>query len=162
MELTGRYKIDGKDLWTVYNMIVESGSDSFLKYPSKKESITHDWLDSNGLDVDLSRIFFNARDLVLNAAIIADSTEQFWLVYESFIAHMAQPELRRIEVGEFGDRSFYAYYKECNNFQRFTRVKVADGEKVACKFTIVFTETNPSLNSQNTYIVDDAGRFIIT
>lgn len=160
MELSGWYSIDGKDLWTVYNMFVESGSDGFLKYPGKKDSITHDWMDSDGIDVDLSRIFFNARDIVLNVALIADDADRFWEVYQSFIAHMKQPGLRRIEITEFGGRSFYCYYKETNNFSRFTRLQ--GNTKIGCKFSIVFTETKPSVDSSNVFIIDDQGRYLIT
>lgn len=160
MQLSGYYSIDGKDIYMVYKMFIESGSDSFLKYPGKKESITHDWRDADGLDVDLSRVFFNARDIVLNAAIIVNNEQEFFEAYEGFIAHMKQPGLRRIEVTRFGGRSFYCYYKECNNFSSFTRFQSV--EKIACKFTIVFTESNPSLNNSNVYIVDEQGRYLIT
>lgn len=159
-DLSGWYRIDGKDLWTVYNMFVESGSDSFLKYPGKKESITHDWMDADGLDVDLSRIFFNARDITLNVAILAETKERFWEIYEAFIVHMKQPGQRRIEVQEFGGRSFMCFYKETNNFSRFTRLE--QGSLIGCKFTIVFTENNPSLDGKNVFIVDDQGRYLIT
>lgn len=162
MDLSGRYSIDGKDLWTVYNMFVESGSDSFLKYPSRKESITHDWRDSDGLDVDLSRVFFNARDLILNVAIVTDTKEKFWQSYKAFLVHMKQPNLRRIEVAEFDNQSFFVYYKETSNFSRFTRIQIKEGELIGCKFTIVFTETNPTLDNENVFIVDEEGRFIIT
>ncbi len=163
MELSGWYSIDGKDLWQVFSMFVESGSDTFLNYPSKKESITHDWLDSDGLDVDLSRVFFNARDLTLNVAIVADSGPAFMEKYEAFLLLMRQPGLRRIHVTELG-KDYYVFYKECKDFKRFTRVQVPDDpySKVACKFTIVFTETNPSINAQPVFIVDEQGRFLIT
>ncbi|GAO43800.1 hypothetical protein [Flavihumibacter petaseus] len=158
-QLSGWYRIDGRDLWTVYSMFVESGSDGFLKYAAKKESITHDWRDEDGLDVDLSQIFLKDRDITLNVAILAESESRFWEVYEAFLAHMMQPGQRRIEVTEFGDRSFNVFYKECNNFKRFTRIK--DSNLIGCKFSIVFTENKPSISS-NVYIVDDQGRYLIT
>lgn len=162
MDLSGFYYIDGKDLWTAYNVFVESGSDDFLQYPGKKESITHDWMDSNGVDVDLSRYFLEPRDITLRCAIIVDTPDQFWQKYTGFIADLTQPGTRRIEVAEFGSRSFNVHYKQCSDFTRFTRLKDEETIKVACKFTMVLVEPVPQLDNGNVFIVDEDGRFLVT
>lgn len=161
--LSGRYYIDGMDLWTVFSIIVEDGSSGFLQYAPKKESITHDWQDSHGLDVDLSQYFFEARDIPLRCAILADGEEDFWTKYQAFIQLLMQPGTRRITVGEFGERSFNVFYRECNGWDRFTRIKdKLVGERVACKFTIIFTENEPAVNNDHVFIIDEDGRFLIT
>ncbi|MHA4844410.1 hypothetical protein ACX0G7_09610 [Flavitalea antarctica] len=161
MDLAGHYSIDGRDLYTVFAMIVESGSDSFLKYPAKKESITHDWLDSDGQDVDLSRVFFKERDVTLTIVTLAESAADFRAKYDGFLDLMKQPGLRRIHITEL-DKDYHVFYKECNNFSRFTRVKVGAGEKVVCRFTVVFTETAPSVTGSTTFIIDEDGRYLVT
>jgi hypothetical protein len=162
MNLSGYYFIDGKDIWTAYNIFVESGSDDFLQYPAKKESITHDWMDSNGIDVDLSRVFLEPREITLRCAIIVTSSDQFWQKYTGFIADLTQPGTRRIEVAEFGSRSFNVHYKSCNDFTRLTRVKEGTTTKIACKFTLVLVEPVPVLDNGNIFIVDEDGRFLVT
>jgi len=152
--------MDGKDLWTAYNVFVEAGSDDFLKYAAKKESITHDWMDSNGLDVDLSRYFLQSRQIALRCAIIAESTDEFFQKYHGFIADLIQPGPRRITIAEFGERSYYVYYRDCTLFDRFTRLK--DVDKIACKFTLNLIETEPQVDSSLIYIVDEDGRFLVT
>lgn len=159
---SGFYQMDGKDLWTAYNLIVESGSDDFLKYPAKKESITHDWRDSNGIDIDLSRVFVNPREISLNCAIVVSDAAEFWNKYNGLIADLSQPGKRRITVVEFGSRSFFVAYSQCTNFSRLTRVKEGTATKIACKFTLVFIEPEPSLESSNIFIVDEEGRFLVT
>lgn len=159
----GKYFIDGKDFWTIFSIIVESGSSDFLKYPSRKESITRDWSDADGIDVDLSAVFFNARDIALRCAIIADNEADFWLKYEAFIVQWKQPGVHRIELSEFGMRSFYCFYKDTSFFERFTRILDDNGQlKVACKFTLNITEGEPRLNNSNVFIITQDGRFLIT
>ena len=161
----GQYSIDGKDFWTIFSIIVESGSSDFLKYPSKKESITRNWSDADGIDIDLSAIFFNARDISLRCAIIADDEADFWLKYEAFIVQWKQPGVHRIAVGDFGLRSFYCFYKDTTSFEKFTRISDEyDGNrvKVACKFTLNITEGEPKLNNNNVFIITQDNRFLIT
>lgn len=160
MELNNRHFIDGMDLWNVFSIFVESGSDGFLQYAARKESISHDWLDRNGVDVDLSRYFFDSRNITLRCAMMANSEADFWLKHQGFIAMLTQPGPRRITVVEFGERSFMVYYKECNDFDRFTRIK--DTNQVATKFTLVLVESEPSVDSSHEFIVDEEGRFLIT
>jgi hypothetical protein len=160
IDLSNRHFIDGIDLWIAFGVFVESGSDDFLKWPGAKQGISHDWQDSNGVDVDLSRRFLDQRTVQLKCAIIADSEIDFWLKHQRFIAALVQPGKRRFEIAQFTGKSFYVYYKETGNFSRFTRIKGAD--KVACKFSITIVENEPQIDNDNVFIVDDAGRFLIT
>ena len=163
MTPAGQFILDGKDFWTIFSILVESGSDDFLKYPSKKESITRNWSDADGIDIDLSAIFFNPRNISLRCAILADDEADFWLKYEAFIVQWKQPGIHRVEVGEFGLRSFYCFYDETNQFTRFTRVRDGNGQiKVACKFTLSIIEAEPRLNNNNVFIITQDGRFLIT
>lgn len=161
MTPAGKYFIDSKDFWTIFNVVVESGSDDFLKYPSRKESITRDWADANGLDVDVSSVFFNARDISLRCAIITDDPDNFWEKHLAFIAQWALPGMHRIQVGEFGLRSYFCIYKDTSDFKRYTSVREGEPFKVACKFTINFTELEPVLNASDVFIIDHDGKFLI-
>lgn len=160
MNAAGYYFIDGKDLWTIFGMFVEDGTDDFLKYPAKKESITHDWRDSNGLDVDTSRPFFTERQITLRIGMVVESENDFWLKYNAFLNQMMLPGLRRFEPTELGFRSFYCFYKECTSFTRFTRLKGTT--KIGIKFTLSIVESEPSLENDTVFIVDEDGRFIVT
>lgn len=157
MALEGLHYIDGKDLYTTFGVIISEGSDDFLKFPKRKESITHDWGDKNGIDVDLSKPFFEAKDVSLRCALIATSKAEFWTNHRAFLAEMGKPGTRRLTVSAF-EQSFYVFYRDCTNFERFTQIK--DG-KIACKFTILVTEQEPQLSSEDIHWIDDDGSFVI-
>ena len=158
----GQYYMDGKDLFLVYGVIVEKGMDDLLKIPDRKDSIEHDWKDENGLDVDLSRVFFEAREVSLQCAILADTDADFFNKYTGFIAMLAQPDLRRLEVSSLS-RSFYVFYKSCTSWVRETKVRGrGEGEKIGFKFTITFIEKNPTIDSSNVFMITDDNMFMIT
>lgn len=158
----GLYYIDGMDLWTVFGMFVEKGTDDFLKFAARKESISHDWINENGIDVDDSRVFLKDRDITLHVAFIVDGPEQFWTKYNAFLAQMMLPGKRRIEPKGLGDVQYFCHYKESGSAVRFTKY-LPDAAKIAVKFTITFTEVNPADNiTQVVFIVDEDGRFLVT
>jgi len=158
----GQYYIDGADLYMIYGVTISAGSDDLLKYPKRKESITHDWLDENGVDVDLSRVFLESREVTLQCNFIVRSKAEFWPKYSAFIAMLIKPGLRRLELSEFG-KSYYVYYKECSSFTRFSRIASGPATgKIACKFTITLVEKNPTIDASNVYIITDDNRFMIT
>lgn len=156
----GKYFIDGLDLWTKFGVIVRKGSnDGFLKQPKKKESLSHDWQDSNGLDVDLTKIYFEKRDVTLNMAMVADSENDFWRKHIAFFSMLSQPGLRRLTVKEL-DSDFFVYYNDCTTFSKAKSVRTT--EKNLFLFSLVLTEPNPNLLTTTTYLADDEGRFIVT
>lgn len=156
---SNRYYIDGADMWETYRVGVESGSDDFLKMPRRKESISHDWKDENGLDVDLTRVFLEAKTIELKCHILAESEAQFWLYYEAFLYKLTRPGLRRITVTELG-KDFYVYYDDCTIYQRFTRIRGSN--LVACKFNLKLIEKLPTSGTAPTFLVSQNDLFIIT
>ncbi len=163
LDVSGYYFIDGIDLWTTFGLVVEEGSADMLQYAPKKESIKHDWMDSNGVEVDLSRIFFGPREIILKCAILCESEEEFWEKHDDFISHLIQPGKRRLSIKAHGERSYYVYYKECNNY---TQVKALQGidtpKKVAARFSLVLEEPEPQVDASHTFLITEEGHFIIT
>ncbi|WP_343302845.1 hypothetical protein AAHN97_14970 [Chitinophaga niabensis] len=158
---TGQYYIDGADLWLVYGMIIEdrAGTDALLQFPERKESISHDWADENGLDIDLSRVYLKEKEFSLNISIQAAGESDFWDKYHKFLNMLRQPGLRRLEVSELAS-SYFVFYKSCTSFARRTRIK--GSSKIAAQFSITLVEPSPQLDSTNVYIMDEEGRFLIT
>ena len=160
--LSGRWYIDGIDLYTTFSMFIEEGSADFLRYPPKKSSIEHDWQDSHGREVDLSQVFFDQREGTLSLAIIATNRDDFFDKHEKFISHLTQPELRRLTLTSHGERSYYVYYKECNNYKP---EKALTGEMTglfAYRFSVVLVEPEPVVDNSHVFLVDEEGRFLIT
>ena len=163
MALDNAYQIDGIDLWTYYGITLEKGSlDDFLKYARRKESITHNWKDEDGLDTDLSRVFLDAREISVNCFIIADNESDFWLHYNQFLTLLRKPGTRRFSVVVF-NQDYNLYYKECNIYQKLTAFRNRAGEmKLFCRFRLTMVEQKPEFSNEPTYIIDEAGRFLIT
>jgi hypothetical protein len=157
---SGRVYIDSKDIWINYGMIVESGTDGFLEFPATKPNISHDWPDQHGIDVDLSQMLLQSRQINLRCGIIADSEADFWVKYLALLSDLTQANARRIEIAEFGNQSFKVFYSTTNSFDRFTRI--LNAAKIACKFTLVLVEHEPVLDNSNVFIIEETGRFIIT
>lgn len=155
----GRFFIDGNDLWTNFGIVARSGStDGFLKQPKKKESLTHDWQDTNGIDVDLSKIYLDKRDIPLKLAMVANTEEDFWRQHTQFFAMWTQPGLRRLTVREL-DRDFYVYYNDTTDYSKLKNLKAIG--KLFFLFTLVITEPKPSIN-EVFFLADEDGVFIIT
>ena len=163
VDVSGYYFIDGIDLWTAFNLFIEKGSADLLQYAPKKDSITHDWQDSNGIDVDLSRIFLKERQIILNCAIITESESDFMAKHDSFLATMLQPGTRRLTVTAHGERSYNVFYKECNGYTQVSSLKgMEDEHLVAMRFSLVLIEPEPEVDSSLVFIVDEDGRFLVT
>ena len=160
--LSGKWFIDGIDIYDIFNVFLEEGSADFLRFPPRKNSLEHDWLDAHGRDVDTSRVFLDQREGVLNLAIIATDQDDFFSKQEQFISHLIQPGKRRLVLYSHGERSYYILYKECNNYKP---VKPLTGELAglfAYRFSMVVVEPEPQIDASHTFLVGDSGAYIIT
>lgn len=153
-----RYYLDGSDMFLKYGVGVESGSENFLKFPKRKESVEYNWKDQNGLDVDLTRYFIEAREIELKCFLIANSESDFWVKYNSFVSAWQQPETRRLTIVEFS-KDYEVFFKECLIYQRLTRIKSTS--LVGCKFTLKIVEKNPNA-PQPEYITNEEDKFMIS
>ena len=157
--ISNSYYLDGLSLFDYFGVGVESGSSDLLKPPDRKDSISHDWMDENGIDIDLSRVFLQSREATFQMFIIANDEADFWNKYNAFISYLQKPGTRRLTISEFS-KDFFVFYKSCKTFDRFTRIK--DSGKVACKFTLVLIEKDPTAAQAPTFLIEETGRFIIT
>lgn len=160
MDLNNLYFIDGMDLWSTFSIGVEGGSDDFLKIPERKDSITHDWLDEDGIDIDLSRTFFKPRDIVLKCFSRTETKDDFFTKYYQLITVFRKPGLRRLTVSRHG-KDYYVYYKDNNAMQSFN-FRVLPSGHILTKFQLTIGEAKPDLQQIRTFLVDEQNRFIIT
>jgi hypothetical protein len=161
MILEAKHFLDGFDLWTYFGIFIERGSyDELLKIPKRKATIEHNFLDEHGIDKDLSRSYYEAREFNLKCAIIASDETDFWDKYQRFLTILAKPGTLRLTVTDLG-RDFYVYYDDCTNYDKLTRISTAPG-KIAAKFTLKVIEKEPGFNSIQTFIIDEENRFLIT
>lgn len=166
MSALGLYAMDGEDLYGSYGFIVKKeegkGKDPFLKFwDSKPIAGQKDWADQDGIEVDLSRRFFQAKEILLSGTMVASGEDDFWEKHEAFYAALSAPGIRRMYVGQL-KRSFYIFYDSCTDFGTLTPIIAEDGQKVACKYTLKFIEPSPSFFKKFAFLTDKDGNYLVT
>lgn len=162
--LSGIYSLDGQDLWDVFSIGVESGTDGFIQFPELKDRLTEDWQDENGIDVDVDTpSYVKSRDITINFFSITKTEDEFWQKWDAFKELLISSGLHLFYVKRF-KRSFGVLYKSSPSID-VTNKTFLQGGKV--KFSITLTELNPALttkyfkmiDSQQNHIVDDQNNF---
>lgn len=90
------YLIDQVDIAT-YGVHV-SASDGLLSKPSYKKGLAHNWADYHGEVIDLSRRYYEPRDIKLDCFIIAETKELFLTQCNTFLSVFEQTGTRRLTV----------------------------------------------------------------
>jgi hypothetical protein len=99
--MTGSCIIDGVDISTLGMFIERGGSDDFLSFPNRREPDQVDWPDEDGLDVDLTDCYFDAKTVKVNYVIIAEDEVTFKNNLNTFETLHFVPGYRQIYVKEF-------------------------------------------------------------
>jgi len=156
---SGAYTLNGNDLWTVYGLLVEGGSGSFLAFPARKDSLQHDFRDRDGLDIDLWQPRFRAREFALSCALHAPDRDAFWARHNGLFAELAASGTHELGIAELG-RAFRVYYKEQRNMKKLTPLDGAPGAWL--RFDLVFGEATWEDNIEKTFLVDHEGRYLVS
>jgi hypothetical protein len=160
MSLSGKYAMDTLDLWTTYGVFLEDGTTEFLRFPERKESITNDWPDQMGIDIDLSTPTYKEREITIQCALIADNEADWWTKYNAFRVALMGSGKRMFYIAELS-RSYQVIYVKCSSFTKFTRIKTSG--KVAAKFTLQLLEPEPRAiltNASGVPLTDGSGNYL--
>lgn len=91
--MTGTCYIDGKDIYIQFGVIItQGGYNDFLTFPAIQEPDKTDWAEENGIEVDLSEVILQPREINVSFAVIAG---QNW---RGFYEMLAVPGYRKIEI----------------------------------------------------------------
>lgn len=156
------YFLDGMDVVTTFGLLVKKGSADFLRFPKKKASIEHDWINVSGIDVDLSQIFFEANEGTLECAMIADTEADFLTKHDRLFALFGQPGLRRLTITAHGGRSYFVHYVSCTNYVQVKAMRGIPANQVIHSFNLTLREPMPQLAPVETYIGTEDNAFLIT
>ncbi|TAE81917.1 MAG: hypothetical protein EAY81_09410 [Bacteroidetes bacterium] len=158
------YKLNNKDFKGIFGIDVTTGSNTFLAFPKRKESLNKNWAELNGLEIDLQEPFFESREFKLNCCLnvvnLGNATAaktEYWNKYNGLFTELSGLGTHQLFVEDLG-KTFYVYYKEQSNFQKLTSFSSG---KIAVTFDLVFGETNPSDNMDAVYLVDEQDRYLI-
>ena len=145
--LTGLLYINEVDVYATYGaFLTETSAGEFsnysalLKPPRMKPYVAVDFREDNGekLPEALPDPAYEARDVTLYFAIMADTSAQFMANYTAFLRFLMSGWLE-IRLPELG-KTYKMYYKTSDNYEQLTPI---DG-KVVSRFKVTFREPEPT------------------
>lgn len=93
--------IDGINIYTEYGIITTSGNNDLLVVASIIEPESIDWPEQDGLDVDLSEIFLDNKNVSIGFACVSSDNVKI----DNFLAFLTRPGYRHI-YSEDLDRTY--------------------------------------------------------
>lgn len=160
---SGYWYLDGLDIWNNFAIGIQDGLAQFIPLTERKESITNDWPDQDGLDVDTSSHFFKERLVTLTCWLFAESETEFWTKRDSFINQLRKPGLRRLTVKAHRGKSYFVIFKSCTNYTQ-VKGKALTGvpdHYIVHQFTLTLLEPGPQLDATDILIAADEGDFLV-
>lgn len=148
--LEGLLLINEKDAYKEYGVFLtedkpgtHTNYNELLKVPAMKAytSVAFREQDGEKLPIVLPIPRFEARDVTLYFALVADTKANWFLRYTTFLTLMKSGWLN-IQVPEL-NKTYRMYFKECGSYEQITYL---DDETVyASRFKIKFREPKPEI-----------------
>ncbi len=127
--------LNSKKLRETYGLVIQTGTAKLLEYPERKEPLSNDWLDENGTEYHLSKVYFKDREISLNCAFLAKDDVTYWKNYNAFFAEITKPGYQKLFIYDHG-KTYEVFYKKTNAFDKL-RKRLKDVEKVFVKFELI-------------------------
>ena len=126
MSAANRYFLDGIDMYTAYGFIVTGGSDAMLQLAKRKDPLSHNWNDEDGIEYDLtSAPVYEDKKIPLKGYLVATSEADFWNKYNALKVALDFSGTKVLTCTEIGT-SLNIFYRECSELKRRTRIKNTD------------------------------------
>ncbi|MDO3641979.1 hypothetical protein [Mucilaginibacter sp. L3T2-6] len=149
--------INGNEIFTTYGLTIMAGMETFLAYPKRKDSVSHDWPEEEGIDIDLSEPHFEAREFTLKVLLMGADRADFKTKYYGLFAELSSANNMELYFTDI-DQTFTVYFKTQQNVSKVKRR--LDTQNVGVTFDLVFGESDPNDNI-DVFIVTDLDEFII-
>ncbi|SMO48074.1 hypothetical protein [Solitalea koreensis] len=114
--VTGNYFLNGNDVGSAYGLIIQDTS-GFLIMPERKESLSHNWPEQNGIEYDLSAPMFNDAEVTLQCVIAATSDTQYWTRRNALLAQLQLPSWQNFQVVDHG-KTYQVFYLKSSNWKK--------------------------------------------
>lgn len=102
--MTGLWKINNKDLYTVFGGFILRGCYSDIMSPATpRPRLEHDQIDANGVQVDtVSPLYYQEKKYSIDVLLVGASAADFWAKYNAFFAEIATPAAFSLYVADLG------------------------------------------------------------
>lgn len=152
-----RYLFNAVDFKVAFNTIITNGVNQFMQLPDRKDSVSTDFQDTDGIDIDLDTPKFAARAFDFNCVTIGETIDQYKQNYFGLFALLKQQGTYTCYCDEV-DMTLGLYYKKQINLSGLYRTPE---RYFAQTFTLQFGETNPFSNIPIVELVDDGYNVLV-
>lgn len=151
---TAAYLINGKNIKTYFGARVVA-TNGFTSLPARKVLLQNNWPDENGLEVDLSANYYEARNLSMEIKIFADSLQLMNDYVRSFMAEFQKPGLQYVKL--VGNSKLFLVY--CQDAILPVRKTAIYSTKHYSELTIPLIEPYPIVRQ---FTVNATGSLLVT
>ena len=138
--MRGACIIDNIDIDDLGMLILRGGDNDFLSFPERKPPMQNDWFEYDGLDVDLSEVFFQPKELNVKFNMTCPDTDTFLYNLDELHRILSKSGYRQMYIRDF-DRTFSLRYVSCPQFAQ--RGGLANPAVKSASFTVRFAMDDP-------------------
>ncbi len=145
------YYLNGSDVKTQYGMDISNGVNMLMQLPTRKQSISNDFEDQNGLDIDLAVPKFSARQFIFECLITAPTISALQQFYFGLFSALKAGETYSL-YNDYLQMTVNIYYIKQTNLGNIYRTSKAG---YGIKFQLNFGERDALSNIPIVVLVDD-------
>ena len=138
-----RNYLNGQDVFATWGVAIEKGLGTFLLPHEPKERIQHDWPEEPGLDIDLSPVELQAKEVTLRCWIAANGLEDFDIKYAAFFAELSKSQMHEWRVVDH-EKTYAVIYKAAKNGDKASGTLLRN--RAYFRFDLIFT-VQPDLSA---------------
>lgn len=112
----GSCTIDNIDIGTLGMFILRGGDYDFLSFPDRKTPPSNNWPELNGLDVDLTEVYFKEKKVTVRFYIAGDTGTEFEYNLNTFYTLISAPGYKQLYSREFG-KTFSLRFVSCPGYE---------------------------------------------
>ncbi|MDR3059808.1 MAG: hypothetical protein LBU84_16925 [Prevotella sp.] len=113
--MLGSCKIDDIDIGALGMFILRGGDYDFLSFPERKTPAQNNWHELNGLDVDLTEVYFKEKKVTVRFYIAAASGFEFDYNLNTFYRLISSPGYKQLYSRELG-KTFSLRFVSCPDY----------------------------------------------
>lgn len=113
--MKGSVIIDGNDIGDLGMFILKGGDYDFLPFPDRVEPEQNEWHEQDGVDADLSEVYFKEKKVVVRFYIKAETAGSFFDRLTRLYRIISAPGYRQLYSREFG-KSFSLRFISCPGY----------------------------------------------
>jgi hypothetical protein len=149
MSVANRHFLDNLDVYATYGLLVSEGKAAFEAFPQRKDSLSHDWPEQHGTDIDLMQPRFADKKVALRCIFVGKSAADLLGKKANFLAALCSPGWHTWRVDDHDNHTYAVYYEDATGWSSPSRrLKVTAGDKSLLAFTLHLV-AREDLNSIN-------------